>query len=236
VLSFKTSPGDSSVWAGAFGLGYAKFTGATNLVHKDWRATTSFLNGHIIMEEHEFAFPNIGGTIGPGANCQIAVISGDPYDRAVDCQPGGITFLEAHFGPFGDQADSFGLNIPVLFFGEGGNDLLVGDTQNDTFYGGDDADQIAGNGGRDFVSGNGGIDNLFGGSDDDTVDARDGQFFDKVDCGTGNDTAYVDFASGIPDEYNYAASHGCETILGSASAARSARTEQLTRMERMRSR
>jgi hypothetical protein len=236
VLNFRTSPGESSAWAGAFGLAYARFAGATNVVHRDWRVTTSFLNGHIVMEEHEFGFPNIGGTIIPGPNCTTAVIAGDPYDRAVDCRPENMTFLEASFGNFGDQADSHGLVIPVLFSGGGGNDVLVGDTQNDTLYGGDADDQLAGNGGRDFVTGDAGIDRLFGNAGDDSVDARDGGFFDQVDCGSGTDTAYVDFVQGIPDEYNYAVSHGCETVFGSAAAAREARTAQEARLDRMRGR
>ena len=184
VLSFRASPADSSAWAGAFGLGYAKFTGATNVVHSDWRAYSA--NGRIFIEEQEFGFgfPHIGGTIVPGPNCRTAVIAGDPYDRAVDCSPAGISFLEAC------SAISATRPIPsassaVLFFGGGGNDLLAGDTPSDTLFGGAGGDQLAGNGGRDFVTGDAGIDTLHGNGGDDDVDARDGQFFDRVDCGTG---------------------------------------------------
>ena len=236
VLSFRASPGDSTASAGASGVAYAKFTGAANIVHSDWRAYSA--NGRIYMEEQEFGFgsPSIGGTIVPGQNCRSAVIAGDPYDRAVDCSPAGIAFLEASFGDFGDQGDSFGLNLPVLFFGGGGNDLLVGDTPSDTLYGGTGDDQLAGNGGRDFVTGDAGIDTLHGNSGDDDVDARDGGFFDKVDCGSGTDTAYVDFVQGIPDEYNYAVAHGCETVFGSAAAASEARAANEARLDRLRSR
>ncbi len=86
------------------------------------------------------------------------------------------------------------------------------------------------------MAGDGGIDSLYGNSGDDTVDARDGSFFDKVDCGDGTDTAYVDYAQGILDEYNYAVSHGCETVYGTAAAAREARAEQQARLDRMRKR
>ncbi len=165
------------------------------------------------------------------------MIPGDPYDRAASCDQANESFLQASFGPFADQADAADLNLPTLFFGEGGKDLMVGGrSQSDTLYGGDGDDQLAGNGGRDFVIGNAGIDTLIGGGGNDDVDARDGSFFDKVDCGTGTDTAYVDFVSGIPDEYNYAVAHGCETVLGSASASREARAENEARLDAMRKR
>ena len=236
ILSFKTSPADSVAFAGFPGLNYAYFGGATNIVHSDWRAYSS--DGRIYIEEQAFgfSFPHIGGTIEPRLACQTAVISGDPYDRAVSCSPTNVSFLEASFGPFADQADALDLNLPTLFHGEGGKDVMVGGSQSDTFYGGDGDDQLAGNGGRDFVIGNAGIDTLNGNGGDDDVDARDGSFFDKVDCGSGTDTAYVDFVSGIPDEYNYAVARGCETVLGSASASREARAENEARLDRMRKR
>ena len=236
VLSFKTSPADSDLYAGFPGISSARFTGATNIVHSDWRAYSS--GGRIFFEEQAFgfSFPHIGGTIEPRYACQTAVIPGDPYDRAASCSPTNVSFVEARFGPFADEADALDLNLPTLFFGEGGRDVMVGGSQSDTFNGGDGDDQLAGNGGRDFVVGNAGIDTLNGNGGDDDVDARDGSFFDKVDCGSGTDTAYVDFVSGIPDEYNYAVAHGCETVFGSASASREARAKNEARLDRMRRR
>jgi Ca2+-binding RTX toxin-like protein len=236
VLNFRTSPADSSVWSGAFGLAFVRFTGATDVAHAQWKTYSA--NGRVYIEEQQFGFgsPNVGGTIGPGPNCQTADIPGSPYDRAVHCSPNGITFVEATFGDFNDQADSNGLGLPVLFFGGGGNDTMTGSTPSDTLFGGPANDQLAGNGGRDFVTGDAGIDTLHGNDGDDDVDARDGQFFDLVDCGNGTDTAYVDFVQGIPDEYNYALAHGCETVLASGSAARAAQAEREAWLDGMRRR
>jgi hypothetical protein len=236
VLNFRTSPADSSAWSGAFGLAFVRFTGALNVAHSQWHTYSA--NGRIYMEQQRFEFgnPNVGGTIVPGPNCQTADIPGTPYDRAVHCSPSGITFVEATFGNFNDQADSNGLNLPVLFFGGAGNDTMTGSAPSDTLFGGPNDDQLAGNDGRDFVTGDAGTDSLFGGGGNDDVDARDGGFSDLVDCGAGTDTAYVDVVQGILAESNYAASHGCETVLASGSAASAARAERDAWLDEMRRR
>ena len=49
----------------------------------------------------------------------------------------------------------------------------------------------AGLGGADRITGGRGRDRLFGGEDNDTIDARDGSF-DVVGCGPGHDTVVTD--------------------------------------------
>ena len=61
----------------------------------------------------------------------------------------------------------------------------------DTIAGGGSEDALYGGGGNDTVTGNGGPDILYGGDGDDTVNARDG-VADRLDCGTGTDSAVAD--------------------------------------------
>jgi Ca2+-binding RTX toxin-like protein len=62
--------------------------------------------------------------------------------------------------------------------------------------------------------GNSGNDDLYGDDGDDTIDVSDDDAGDSVDCGPGNDTAYVDteVADGQVDDT--IDSHvNCETVL-----------------------
>jgi Ca2+-binding RTX toxin-like protein len=96
------------------------------------------------------------------------------------------------------------------FLGGSGNDEIHGAGGNDDLYGGSGDDRIFGDAGNDKVQGANGSDTVDGGSgadqiygdigscsfscsfDADTILARDGEK-DAVDCGSGADSAQVDF-------------------------------------------
>ncbi|HEY2056645.1 MAG TPA: calcium-binding protein [Solirubrobacterales bacterium] len=85
----------------------------------------------------------------------------------------------------------YGLGGDDVIFGRGGDDRLFGGAGADRISGGPGADQIYGGAGNDRLSGGTGRDHIYGGSGDDVIFARDGSA-DVVDCGPGDDTAYVD--------------------------------------------
>ena len=68
---------------------------------------------------------------------------------------------------------------------------LTGGPERDHFVGSDAANLIKGGQGNDEIDGGPGQDTLEGGEDEDTIRARDGEP-DTVDCGFGQDTAFVD--------------------------------------------
>src|SRR5262249_9434946 len=68
--------------------------------------------------------------------------------------------------------DSAGLKWSAEFFGESGNDHLVGNGRNDVLVGGDGADILEGQGGRDVLIGGAGADVLLGGDDEDVLIAN----------------------------------------------------------------
>lgn len=69
------------------------------------------------------------------------------------------------------------------FFGNYGNDVLIGKGQPDLLNGGAGNDKLNGGPGRD---------SLFGGAGDDVLNAKDGERDAIVDCGPGRDRAIVD--------------------------------------------
>ncbi len=75
--------------------------------------------------------------------------------------------------------------------GTAGKDRLRGTDGPDRIRGLDGDDRIDSLGGDDCVSGQGGEDRLLGGSGDDVIRARGGSA-DRVDCGPGDDTVYLD--------------------------------------------
>jgi Ca2+-binding RTX toxin-like protein len=85
--------------------------------------------------------------------------------------------------PGTDQADQI--------YGLGGKDTITGRAGNDDCYGGNGPDTIRCGLGNDRIDGGFGLDDLFGGPGDDRISAADGQM-DRVSCGQGTDTAYVD--------------------------------------------
>jgi Ca2+-binding RTX toxin-like protein len=102
----------------------------------------------------------------------------------------GVALAENIRGTFGSD-DLTGTNQKDRIYGLGAADTLRGLAGNDDCYGGSGADTIRCGFGNDRIDGGFGLDDLFGGLGDDTILAADGQR-DRVDCGLGTDTAYVD--------------------------------------------
>jgi Ca2+-binding RTX toxin-like protein len=97
--------------------------------------------------------------------------------------------------------------------GRGGNDAIAGSDYADRIDGGTGDDQLSGGFGDDVITGGPGHDDIAGdrtasceygpvygvctiGSGNDTIYAQDGEA-DKVDCGPGADTAYVDAVDSV---------------------------------------
>jgi Ca2+-binding RTX toxin-like protein len=102
----------------------------------------------------------------------------------------GVALAENIRGTFGPD-DLEGTDQADRIYGLGAADTIRGLQGNDDCYGGSGADTIGCGAGNDRIDGGFGEDNLSGGPGDDTISAADGQE-DRVSCGLGNDTAYVD--------------------------------------------
>ena len=72
------------------------------------------------------------------------------------------------------------------FFGNAGDDVLVGTIQPDALWGGPGNDYLDGGEGEDYLNGGGGNDTLLGGEADDALDDASGT--NSVDGGSGSDT------------------------------------------------
>ena len=94
--------------------------------------------------------------------------------------------------------------------GDAGNDHLWGRVGNDKLDGGSGNDNLYGELGNDELVGGNGIDNLEGGHGDDVIRAADDSA-DRVDCGDGNDTVYVEADAPTRDLLT-----GCETVVAIA--------------------
>jgi hypothetical protein len=110
--------------------------------------------------------------------------------------------------------------------GRGGNDAIAGSDYADRIDGGAGDDQLSGGFGDDVITGGPGHDDIAGdrtasceygpiygvctiGSGNDTIYAQDGEA-DKVDCGPGADTAYVDAVDTVAN---------CEDVQTAAASA-----------------
>ncbi len=92
----------------------------------------------------------------------------------------------------------FGNASGDCLYGDGGDDFILGRTGGDLIYGGPGDDRIYGGlpeyvktRGRDRIVGGPGRDSISAGDANDLVRAVDGER-DRIDCGGGNDVAYVD--------------------------------------------
>jgi Ca2+-binding RTX toxin-like protein len=103
----------------------------------------------------------------------------------------GVALADNIIGTFGDDPDLDGTAQRDRIYGLGGQDTITGFGGNDQCYGGSGADTISCSGGNDRIDGGFGEDELSGNTGNDTILAADGQA-DQVDCGNGEDTAYVD--------------------------------------------
>jgi Ca2+-binding RTX toxin-like protein len=147
----------------------------------------------------------VGGSEGDGDNVDGGdgedVIFGFGGDGSNDVQNGGAGFdLLFYFDNTGPPTpDAFNINLANGTAGRlnpepdsisGFEDGLTG-AGNDTLVGSNGANRLASGGGNDSVEGGGGADTLSAGDGEDSVNARDG-VNDRVDCGSGNDTAILD--------------------------------------------
>lgn len=124
----------------------------------------------------------------------------------------GITAIRIYGGESDDAIQIVtNVGVPVTMFGQGGNDLLIGN---------DEDDLLIGNNGNDTLVGAGGWDNLDGGQDDDSLYGGLGN--DTLNGGFGND--YLDESSVDDDvamldrslEYNFMmGGDGNDTLIGS---------------------
>ncbi len=110
----------------------------------------------------------------------------------------GVALAEDIMGTFG-QDNLQGTDQMDRIYGLGAADTIRGLAGNDDCYGGSGADEIYCGYGNDRIDGGFGTDVLFGGPGNDTIATADGQF-DRVNCGTGNDTAYVDRQDAVSPE------------------------------------
>ncbi len=112
---------------------------------------------------------------------------------------------------------------PATLAGNGGNDVLKAWDTDDTVDGGTGDDQLEGGLGNDVITGGPGKDTIMGESrssyctflgsckvpfGSDTIHAQDGEA-DTIDCGVGEDTAYVDPQDTVSN---------CETVIKGAAA------------------
>ncbi len=148
----------------------------------------------------------------------------------------------------GDSADRiFGGSGNDTNNGENGNDKMAGGTGDDTQSGGPGNDLIFANLGADTTSGGDGNDRLWalargdvhpgpngevdqtgdsldGGAGDDSFRTRDGEV-DRITCGDGNDTAFLDTADVITDLTADNANGSCERVIRRAPKSRDSRSE-----------
>lgn len=87
--------------------------------------------------------------------------------------------------------------------GGAGADVIHGGKMGDVLIGGWGDDVIRGADGRDELVGGPGRDRLFGGKHDDVIKAQGGDA-DVIDCGDGDDTAFVDPVDTVT---------GCERVI-----------------------
>ena len=92
----------------------------------------------------------------------------------------GITSVVVSLGGGNDILNASQLDIPVIAFGNHGDDILIG---------GSAADSLKGDGGNDTLHGGEAVDSLDGGAGDDILYAANDQ--DTLDCGAHYDEVYV---------------------------------------------
>ena len=153
----------------------------------------------------------------PRVNCEEVQMGESVVHRR--CERGGTDGPETVLGTdANDRCSGRGGDDDVE--GRAGDDLLEGGPGNDRIFGrfgrdvlrGDDGnDELEGGRGRDRLDGGKGDDQLNGGFHRDTLAARDGNDVviargggtDRIDCGPGNDLAYVDSRDTV---------RGCERV------------------------
>jgi hypothetical protein len=152
-----------------------------------------------------FRVTELGATIAAGGGCT----QDSPNVVTCTTQPGRP--IIARLGDQDDRATSR-VSRSVQFFGEDGNDRLLGASGRDTLDGGNGDDNITGGSGRDRLVGAAGNDQLFGNSGNDTVLGGDGN--DVLDGGNGNDS--VSGGNGDDTLRELSAPNGSDSLAGDA--------------------
>ena len=111
---------------------------------------------------------------------------------------GGVALGEDIRGTFKQDALT-GTNQLDRIYGLGAADTIAGRAGNDDCYGGSGFDEVSCGNGNDRMDGGFGEDDLFGGPGNDKILAADGRV-DRVNCGLGTDTAYVDRLDRVNDD------------------------------------
>jgi len=104
---------------------------------------------------------------------------------------GGVALAATIDGTSGPD-DLVGTDRADTIHGGGGMDYVSGLLASDLLYGGAGNDTVLGREGNDTIYGNPGSDTLFGNLGKDTINSVGDREEDVVNCGPGNDTAYVD--------------------------------------------
>jgi Ca2+-binding RTX toxin-like protein len=162
----------------------------------------------------------LGGLLLSGGAPALADIVGNGGDNTLN----GNARQNVMYGRGG--ADRiFGKENKDWLYGEKGNDELHGGDGDDTLHGGKGSDTGFGEGGNDefyFVEGTNRsrqqppppqerADQLNGGEGDDTFVTVDGKL-DIIDCGPGNDRAWIDADPNDPTENYDRTTIDCETV------------------------
>ena len=108
----------------------------------------------------------------------------EPDHGSVRCIKPSGTAVQINFITLGAGNDRATINGPIRTHGGAG---IYGEDGDDTLNGGSAFDQLAGGPGSDTLIGGPGADRLYGGPDDDTLDARDGEKDEVVDCDSGGE-------------------------------------------------
>lgn len=82
-----------------------------------------------------------------------------------------------------------GVDVDDEFYGDGGNDVLLGYEGDDRLFGGTGNDVISGHGGDDQIDGSDGADTITGDAGNDQIDAGSGN--DRITSGAGNDVVFA---------------------------------------------
>lgn len=116
---------------------------------------------------------------------------------------GGVALADTIDGTTGPD-DLVGTDQADTIHGGGGIDYVSGLAASDLLYGGAGNDTVVGREGNDHIYGNPGSDTLFGNLGKDTISSFGDRAEDVVNCGAGDDTAYVDEIDRV--------NNNCETV------------------------
>ncbi len=111
----------------------------------DYQGTHSFVRVEdIIIQGSNGTLP--GGSTGDA----IMIGSGNTFN-----------FVRVYAGDAADRINASNSSVPVIIYGEAGNDYIIGSAFSDILVGGDGNDIINGNAGRDIIIGGNGVDSLY---------------------------------------------------------------------------